>query len=115
MAARYNVVARKGETFRRDLTWREPRNADGTPGDPKDLTGWSGEVFIGELGPFPADVLVEVPPALADPNIHIEIEADITALWDFAAVRWLVRLTDIGGDTQDLLEGSFQLEEVPGG
>lgn len=112
MAGRLDVVARKGETFKRDITWRNPRALDGTLGATKDLTGYTGEVRVGAVW---EGVVTVIPGPNHSPNIQVVIPSGVTALWTFAALRWLVRMTEPDGETVDLLAGSFTLEEVAAG
>ena len=117
MALKYDLEVDKGATYIKHLTWFEPppspNPAKLTHGDPKDLTGYKGELMVRE------DISDSLPQvtlnslnggiSVSSGTITIRIEASATESFIFDSGVYDLKLTAPDGTVTRLVEGKLKV------
>ncbi len=109
-AALYDITIEQGAQFVLPLTWTT-RNADGTPGDPVDLTGYTAKMQIRDAE---GTVLVDLSTddgggiVIDGPNgkVTITIDADMTTPLCFDDAAYDLKLINTDGVPSRLVKGT---------
>ena len=117
MALSYPITIDKGSTYVKQLTWFNPVPVPNpsklTHGDPKDLTGYTGEMMIrvDYDDPTPQVTLNSVNGGvtITGGTINIRIEASATEAFAFDAGIYDLKLTAPDGTATRLVEGKVKV------
>jgi|ERR1035437_9236012 hypothetical protein len=117
MALKYDLDIDKGSTYIKQLTWFEPapvpNPANLQHGEPKDLTGYKGEMMIREdiSDTTPQVTLNSVNGgiSISGGTINIRIEASATEAFTFDTGVYDLKLTAPDGTAIRLVEGKIKV------
>ena len=117
MAIKYDLVVDQGATYIKQFTWYNPPPVPNPQnlkqGDPKDLSGYTGELQIRETidDTLPKLTLTSVNGGIVISGgvVKLRIEASATSAFDFSTGVYDLELTAPDGTVTRLVEGKVKV------